>query len=473
MKKNNFFTFFVGLSFIFLSLSCIVFNANNNKYNIKDYGAKGDGVTLNTEAFKKTIEACSKSGGGIVLVPKGTFLTGTIFLKSNITLYLDKGATIKGTRDLNSYSSFNPSKDRAPRNYRWYRALILGDSVENVTITGKGVIDGDHVPDSQGEEKMRGPHTILFGDSKNISMSDITIKNAANYAFLGWRIEKASFKNLLFNAGWDGIHVRWGKDITINKCEFYTGDDCIAGGAWENMIISDNIINSSCNGIRLIMPASNLQIKNCKIFGPGKFEHRTYKEKMRRNTYSGIVLQPGSWGKAAGTMEKITVQYITIDNVENPLSLVLNEDNIGKEILIDHVKATNIKSSACSVESWKGSTFDDVTFRNIQFEYVGSDDPETAKRELTRPGVDPRPLPCWAWFAFNINKLTLENIDLTYKGNEIRPAFIFENVKQLNLKNIKYSEVKNVKSVILKNVGEINAENVIPGLDLHQDTSNN
>jgi hypothetical protein len=212
------------------------------------------------------------------------------------------------------------------------------------------------------------------------------------------------------------------------------------------------------------MPANNLQITNCKIFGPGTFEHRTYKEKMRRNTFCGIILQPGSWGKAPGVMEKITVQDITIDNVENPISLVLNEDNTGKEILFDHIIATNIKSSACAVESWKGSTFDDVTFRNIQFEYIGSDDPEIAKQEVIKPGVDPRPFPCWAWFAFNVNNLTLEKIKLSYKGNEIRPAFIFENIKQLSLKNVRYQEVKGVKQAILRNVGEIYIDNVIPVL---------
>ncbi|NJO68033.1 MAG: hypothetical protein HC830_01035 [Bacteroidetes bacterium] len=311
---------------------------------------------------------------------------------------------------------------------------------------------------------MRGPHAVLFGDSKNITITDITFKNASNYAFLGWRIEKASFKNLVFNAGWDGIHIRWGKDISITHCEFYTGDDCIAGGEWENMLIADNIINSSCNGIRLIMPAKNLEIRDCKIYGPGKFEHRTYKEKMRRNTFCGIVLQPGSWGKAPGTMENILVKNISIENVENAVSLVLNEENTATGIVFDNIKATNIKSSANVIESWKGSIFGDVTFRNIQFEYVGSDNPEIASRAIAKPGVDPRPLPCWAWFACNIDTLTLENIDLSYKGNEIRPAFIFENIKQLNLTNVSYSVVKDVKPAILKNVGKMNIRNVMPAL---------
>jgi len=461
------FTFRVLISALLITFSWVVpsFGTDHKTFNINDYGSNGDGKTLNTGAFQKAIDDCSQNGGGTVLVPKGTFITGTIFLKSNITLFLEEGAVIKGTRDLTKYSPFNP-KDNEEPGLNWFRALILGVNIENVTITGKGTIDGDHVFDAEGEEKMRGPHAILFGDSKNITLTDITIRNAANYAFLGWRIEKATFKNLVFNAGWDGIHVRWGKDISVTHCKFYTGDDCIAGGEWENTLIADNSINSSCNGIRLIMPAKNLEIRDCKIYGPGKFEHRTYKEKMRRNTLCAIVLQPGSWGSAPGAMENILVKNITIENIENAVSLVLNEENTATGIVFDHIKATNIKSSACVIESWKGSTFGDVTFRNIQFEYAESDNPEIAASEISKPGVDPRPLPCWALFACKVNTLTLENIKLTFKGNEMRPAFIFENIKQLNLKNVRFPEVKNVKPVLLKNVEKLNVVNVRPALQL-------
>jgi len=435
----------------------------STQYNICDFGAVGDGKTLCTEAINQAIEACSKAGGGTVFVPEGTFLTGTIFLKSNITLNLKKGAVILGTHDLDKYTPYVPTAEtKGPEHFNWNKALLLGVNVENVTITGKGTINGDHVSDPNGEERMRGPHTVLFGESKNISLSNITINNAGNYAFLAYHVENATFKNLTFNAGWDGIHIRWCKNLTITKCEFYTGDDAIAGGYWENAIITGNTINSSCNGIRLIMPASQMRVENCNFYGPCKYEHRTSKEKMRRNMLSAIILQPGGWGKAEGALEDILLKNITIDNVNNPVMIILNENNNGKNIVVEKVKATHINVSACSVESWTGGVFDDVTFRNIQIDYIGNADPEMAKIELSKPHVDARPLPCWAWFACNVNKLTLENINLSYKGEEIRPAFIFEKIKQLNLKNVRYQEVKNVKPAILKNVDDIKTENVTP-----------
>ena len=94
-------------------------------------------------------------------------------------------------------------------------------------------------------------------------MRGITLNCASNYAFMAYKIEDMVFHDLEFNEGWDGIHIRGGKNITIRNCRFFTGDDAIAGGYWENMVISDCHINSSCNGVRMIMPATGLTISNC------------------------------------------------------------------------------------------------------------------------------------------------------------------------------------------------------------------
>ena len=75
--------------------------------------------------------------------------------------------------------------------------------------------------------------------------------------------------------GWDGIHIRGGKDIRIRNCRFNTGDDAVAGGLWKNVVIENCYMNSSCNGIRLIMPATGLKIVDCEFRGPGKYPHRT------------------------------------------------------------------------------------------------------------------------------------------------------------------------------------------------------
>ena len=92
---------------------------------------------------------------------------------------------------------------------------------------------------------MRGPHILFLSRSKGIKISGVKLRRASNYAFMSYDIERASFDNLLVEEGWDGIHIRGGKDIRIRNCRFYTGDDAVAGGLWKNMVIENCYMNSS------------------------------------------------------------------------------------------------------------------------------------------------------------------------------------------------------------------------------------
>lgn len=430
----------IKIYLFFLSLTLLLLSCTpNDTFNILDYGARGDGESLNTSAINAAIEACAARGGGKVIVPEGVFLTGTISLKSNITLHLMPGAEIRGTHDLSQYIPYVPeSETRGPEHFRWNRALLLGDHVENVRIQGSGVINGDHVYDPEGEEGMRGPHTLLFGASQNVHVEGITMNNAANYAIMAYQLDQASFTGMTFNAGWDGIHIRWGEDLKISDCQFFTGDDAIAGGYWKNMLISDNLINSSCNGIRLIMPATNLTIEKCHFYGDGKFEHRTSREKMRKNMLSAIILQPGGWGKAEGLLEDVLISEVTIENVANPLNMILNEGNEARNIRVENLHATRINKSACSVESWKGGRYEDVSFKNIYMEFVGHDDPSLLDIVPAQPHVDARPLPVWAFYARNVDHLSLEEVEFRLAGEDLRPAFQFDEMGDVDMQDVDY-----------------------------------
>ena len=110
-------------------------------YNVKDFGAKGDGVSLDTAAINQTIEFCSQNGGGKVLIPPGVYLSGTIQLRSNIVFHIESGATISGSNNLEDYHSVQDEKRRS----QWFSSLILGDNVSNVEISGQGVVNGNNV----------------------------------------------------------------------------------------------------------------------------------------------------------------------------------------------------------------------------------------------------------------------------------------------------------------------------------------
>ena len=147
------------------------------QFNVKSFGAAGNGTGSDTEAINRTIQAASDSGGGTVLVPAGTYVSGTIQLQNNVTLWIDAGATILGTKNLADY--------RWPQGGReWDGAIILANGVHNVALMGRGAINGQNLMNPKGEEHIRGPHAVLFNNSKDILVRDITIRDAGNYSLI-------------------------------------------------------------------------------------------------------------------------------------------------------------------------------------------------------------------------------------------------------------------------------------------------
>lgn len=338
---------------IFLLLLVSSLNASAQQIiDVKRYGAKGDGSVC-TKALNKAIQKAPD--GSVVRIPAGKYLTGTIHLKSHITLRIEENAEIIGVQDLDAYDCYHPTKDMTrydtgagTRNAnltgdeRWTKALILGQNIEDVSIEGRGLIDGQHVEDSLGEESMRGPHGILIAESRNVRVDGLSINRASNYAVLGYELTDCSFNGLTINEGWDGVHIRGGENLTISNCDIKTGDDAIAGGYWTNMTIRDCQLNSSCNGIRMIEPSTNLRIERCHIYGPGVYPHRTSREQRRTGTIYGIVLEPGAWGEAPGHTENVVIQNVTIDGLLSPLVYSMGESNTCSGLTIDGLYCTHI-----------------------------------------------------------------------------------------------------------------------------------
>ncbi|MCR5131348.1 MAG: right-handed parallel beta-helix repeat-containing protein [Prevotella sp.] len=319
---------------------------------VAKYGAKGNGK-LCTKALNKAIQKAPE--GAIVHIPAGKYLTGTIHLKSHITLQIDEQAEIIGVSDLDAYDHYLPTKDMTrydtgaggananlTGDERWTKALILGQNLVDVIITGKGTINGQHVEDSLGEESMRGPHGILIAESSNIRIENLNIHCASNYAVLCYELKNSKVDGLTICEGWDGVHIRGCENVTISNCDIKTGDDCIAGGYWNGMTITDCKLNSSCNGIRMIEPSTNLTIQNCYIYGPGTYPHRTSRAQQRKKSLYGIVLEPGAWGDAPGHTENVVIRNVTMDNLLSPLVYSMGANNTCSGLYVDGLTATHI-----------------------------------------------------------------------------------------------------------------------------------
>ena len=428
-------------------------------YNVKDFGATGDGRTLDTAAINKAIETCFSNGGGRVDFPPGRYLSGTIKLKSNVGLYIESGTRIIGTTNLNEYYYPSPPDFMPEAKWgKWHRGLIVGENAENVFIRGEGEIDGNKVFDPTGEERMRGPHTIVLVNCRNISIKDLTIVDSANYAIFFQVCDDVEISNVSIYGGWDGVHFRgapqrYCKNVRILNCRMFTGDDSIAGRYWENTLIYGCILNSSCNAVRIIGPIRKTIIQNCLLYGPGIHPHRTSK---RYNMLAGINLQPGAWDPTEGLTDDVLISDITMRNVTTPFHFSMKKGNTADRITVERVNASGVYRAAASVESWADTPFTNVVFRDVSIEYEGGGVYDPARLSVKSPGVDARPLPVWGFYARNVENLTFDNVRLRCSKPDSRPVFMFENLRKLKTDQLIYDRFESAPmEIIATNVFEV------------------
>jgi len=441
------------------TLSSFCFAARS-VFDVRDYGAAGDGKKLDTTAINKAVKACADAGGGQVRFGPGRYLSGTIHLKDNVTLSFEAGATLVGTNKLDDYQYFTPPAGTPEARYgKWHSALILGVDVENVAIVGPGVIDGNKVFNPRGEEKMRGPHTIILGNSRNITIRNITIKDSANYAIMIEFSEHVDVRGVKVTGGWDGVHFRgWidkpCRDLKVIDCQFFTGDDSIAGRYVNGLLIKNCVVNSSCNGIRIIGPVTNMIVEDCLFYGPGLHPHRT---SNRHNMLSGIILQPGGWDTCDGALEDVLISDVTMKNVASPVTVMLKRPgNTADDITITGLTAIGVYRAAASVESWCETACGRVVFRDASIEYEGGGTAEQAKISPQKPGVDARFLPVWGFYGKKARDITLENVHLYCAKEDLRPTIFCEDVDRLVLDAVRFPQVPQATGpIVLKNVKEV------------------
>ncbi len=428
-------------------------------FNVRDYGARGDGTSLDTDAINQAIAACAAAGGGQVQFPPGRYLSGTVHLRSHVGLVLAAGATLAGTTNLALYHrpavpAFMPEA----RWGNWHRGLIVGENAEDVTISGPGVIDGRKVYDPAGEERMRGPHTITFVNCRRFSLRDVSIVDSANYAVFFQVSDNIEIRNVTITGGWDGVHFRgaperWCHRVEITGCRFRTGDDAIAGRYWDNVLIADCALNSSCNGLRLIGPATRLLVTHCLFYGPGVEPHRS---SGRTNMLSGIILQPGAWDRTEGLLDDVLLADNTMANVASPITLWTKPGNPVNRITIAGLTATGVYRAALSVESWADAPITNVVIRGASLEFSGGGNAGQATQPVKAPGVDCRPLPAWGVYARNVQQLILEDVRLDFARDDFRPAILADRVQRLTLDTLRFPPIPEVpQPLVTTNVGKL------------------
>lgn len=436
----------------------ILTEANPLVFNILDYKAKGDGVTLNTKSIQAAIDACSKSGGGTVLFPAGRFVSGTIYLKSHVTLFLEAGALLEGSKNLKDYP-VTISKVRSYTDNYTNKSLIYGEGLENIAITGHGTLDGNgaafKVPDDLMEKdlsasyKMR-PYMIRIINCRDVLIRDVTIVNSPmwvqHYLLCEDVIIDGITVNSRVNHNNDGIDIDGCNRVRISNCDIGSGDDAIVlkstlDRPCKNVMITNCVLSSDCNAFKLGTETN------------GGFQDIVFSNSTIYDTHlAGITLQMVD----GGTLERVSVSNITMNNVgaaifirlgnrARPYNETLTKPGMGRlaHVIIDNILATNISNTGCSITGLPGYMAEDITLTNLCFSFEGGGTDEYAKRIIPElPEAYPEHnmfgyLPSYGFYIRHCKNLRFDNIDIDFMKPEKRPAIICDDIVGIELIGVK------------------------------------
>ena len=343
---------FSRLTFTFLIAAQSIAARN---VEITQFGAVGDAATLNTKALQMAIDTCAETGGGEVTVPPGTYITGTIYLRSNVELHLCRGSIIRG-----SY--------RNPEDYPT-RSLIVADSIENAGISGSGIIDGNaQHPEFQKNYRLndgKRPYAIYYKDCKRMSLRYIEVRDAAGWTIRlfhcdGVIVDGISIFSLSMGNN-DGIDVD-ARNVNITNCHIECDDDgiCLKSDdpnfMVENITVTNCIIASNCNPIKFGTASwagfRNITFSNCVIRPTTESNIWDWSKEYRHiapkthTGLSGIAIESVD----GGIIEQVTFNNISMEGIITPIFICLNHRRMnqhsGQSGIIRNLLFSNITAKA-------------------------------------------------------------------------------------------------------------------------------
>ena len=291
--------------------------------SVKDLGATGDGVTLDTAAIQKAIDQATTSGGGTVIVPTGKYLVGTILLKDNVTLHLDDGAELLGTADLSQYKNVDPFKDGLGAEVGF--AMLAAVDVKKVAIEGKGVINGNGkavaaAKSFKGEGWGFRPFLVVIVRCDGAKLSDVTLRDAGSWTTNLAQSKNVTLDHVTINSHVaphnDGIDIDSCEHVTIKDCDIESGDDAICLKSTSAAVCRD-ITADRCK-LKSNQGAIKLGTESY-----GGFEHVHISNCQIRDTRNGgikILCVDG------GVLSDVVVSDITMENVKTPIFVRLARD---------------------------------------------------------------------------------------------------------------------------------------------------
>lgn len=473
---------------IFFSLLLIIISSHivAQTYNVKNYGAIGDGRQMDSPAIQKAIDDCTQKGGGTVIIPKGTYLSATIVIKDNVTLHLEDGALLLGSTDLNDYTLIDPFTDGLGVSVG--RTFIAAVDARNIAIEGKGIIDGQgsalkakHIEtDTRPEGRRWGerPFLLRIVRCRNVRVEDVTLKYSAS-----WTSHYAQSSDIIIDKVKitsigvphnDGIDIDGCQRVKITNCEVESGDDALCFKSTHSKypcrdIVVDNMkLKSNQAGIKAgtesMAGFENIQITNCYIYN-------TNNGGIKLFTVDGAHLK------------NIVIENIKMDNVRTPMLFRLGSrlnvfrkgqdeqqpTGIFENVVIRNVKAKSAEktqltsASGILITGVPGHYIKGLTLENIEIELPGGgtvaegyhEVPEAVKEYPEVKTFGPT-IPAYGIWARHADGLILK--DITFKVNkpDQRPVCIFEDIRNSSATGIQAELYTGCESAIrLKNVQDM------------------
>lgn len=364
------------------------YGINHGRYVITNFGAIGDGDTLNTSAIQAAIDKCSTDGGGVIAVPEGTFLTGSLFFKQNVDLYLEKGAVLKGTVNPDDYPQV-PTRWEGEEMV-WTAALVNFNDMTDVDITGDGMIDGSgdlwmqKYPRSTTELKTGRPRLIAIQNCSDVAVSGFSFMNQACWGLFILYSENVLVSDLTIRAehniiSSDGIDVDSCKNVRITGCDIDVNDDCIAIKSGKDE-----------DGLRVNRPAEDIIVENCRFrYGHGGVSMGSEMSGGIRNVeIRNCVMDSDNWApirfksqpSRGGVVENITYRDLLLNGTRQAF-----EFNMAWRMrppvkppsdplpVVRNIKIINVSGTVNSVGyiyGLKDSPVKNVTFKNCKIKAV-------------------------------------------------------------------------------------------------------
>jgi polygalacturonase len=475
-------------SFLFtLILSAGAFAADvPHAFDIKQYGATGDGKTLDSAAINKTIDAASAAGGGMVYFPSGTFLSGSIHLKSNVTLYLDQGAVILATDDPTAYDAAEPNQWDKFQDYghsHFHNSLIWGENLENIAILGPGRIYGKGLARSgNANSKPVGNKAIALKLCRNVTIKDISILMGGWFAILATGVDNFDIDGIRIDTNRDGMDIDSDRNVRISNVSV-------------NSPYDDGICLKSDYALGFARATENVTITNSQVSGydVGTFLDGTYQRTQHYNggptgrikfgtesnggfkniTISNVVFDYCR-GLAletvdGGLLEDIAISNITMRDISNsPFFLRLGErlrapdgTPVGalRRVLIGNVTVYNADPKQGSIIAGvPGHEIEDVKLNNIRIYYQGGGTKEQAAiepKEDEKGYPEPRnfgDMPEYGFYIRHVKGIELNDVQVSYLKDDARPAIILDAVSGAQFRNLQAEHASGVPALVLNNV---------------------